>query len=335
MSAFKGSLQLNQDDAAWRFTQTPDFSLTGLLFSLQRFVMAMQQKTYWHLPTASADPNLIMNSVTSKSLCYPAYGFTVKRFETRRAACTTGYNDSSRIASHLHFRENFRDPRETLLHKVHRTSNIQGLFRRRHSRRDRSQRYSDARFHLEWLHVLSRVVTPLRYRGNGLQWWLPISDYVSSGRIGPHGHLSKRGRNATRATELPTVSGRFSTCTYSAKTASALAYRSALQPLRLAMKNFSLLRLGGIVRRAETRAQPLLDEVVMNYLRDLALLEVDHLLRPGLFILSTKTASGIARMEPALTAWYRGHSQNIGTIQLDEKWHPLAAGPCKNLLHYL
>ena len=32
MSAFKGSLQLNQDDAAWRFAQTQTSALNGLLF---------------------------------------------------------------------------------------------------------------------------------------------------------------------------------------------------------------------------------------------------------------------------------------------------------------
>jgi len=37
MSAFKGSLQLNQDDAAWRFTQIQDFSLNRAPFLFQRF----------------------------------------------------------------------------------------------------------------------------------------------------------------------------------------------------------------------------------------------------------------------------------------------------------
>jgi len=47
MSAFKGSLQLNQDDAAWRFTRPRLLPEPGSFFSF-RGCMA-QQKTYWHL----------------------------------------------------------------------------------------------------------------------------------------------------------------------------------------------------------------------------------------------------------------------------------------------
>ena len=58
----------------------------------------------------------------------------------------------------------------------------------------------DGRFSPQWLHVLSRVVAPLRYPGHGLQMVALISDkWLRADALSSRGPASG-GRNASRAT---------------------------------------------------------------------------------------------------------------------------------------
>src|SRR5229473_1569018 len=160
-----------------------------------------QQKTYWHLLQQRRMPTEY-EIVTSKLLCYTGEGFTGKRFELD-VPLLDWYKrfqqDSPLTCTSW---ENFRDPRETTYTKYTEIQRDKEIFVDGILQEIEVSGY-DGQFSPPWLHVLSRVVAPLRYPGHGLQM---VASYI--GQMAPSGRIVITAA-LQAANELPTESGSF------------------------------------------------------------------------------------------------------------------------------
>ncbi len=272
-----------------------------------------QQKTYWHLLQQRRMPTEY-EIVTSKLLCYTGEGFTGKRFELDVPLLEWYKRFQQESPLTCTSWEKFRDPRETTYTKYTELQRDKEIFVDGILEEIEASGY-DAQLSPGWLHVLSRVVAPLRYPGHGLQM---VAAYI--GQMAPGGRIvitatlqagdemRRVQRIAYRVRQLQHLYPDFATDSKARWQTDPL-----WQPLRLAIEKLlicydwaeSFVALNLVLK-------PLLDEVFMSYLSDLALREGDQWHR--------EWSQALTRMV------IEDNSQNIGTIQgWIEKWHPLAA----------
>jgi toluene monooxygenase system protein E len=286
-----------------------------------------QQKTYWHLLPQKRMPTEY-EIVTSKLLCYTGEGFTGKRFELD-VPLLDWYKrfqqDSPLTCTSW---ENFRDPRETTYTKYTEIQRDKEIFVDGILEEIDSSGY-DSRLSSGWLHVLSRVFAPFRYPGHGLQM---VASYI--GQMAPGGRIviaatlqagdemRRVQRVAYRVRQLQKVYSGF------ASDSKALWQTDALwQPLRMAIEKLlicydwaeAFVALNLVLK-------PLIDELFMNHLSDLALREGDYLLGRILYSLN-QDCRWHRDWSQALTRMVvEDNTHNIGAIQgWIEKWHPVAA----------
>jgi toluene monooxygenase system protein E len=285
-----------------------------------------EQKTYWHLLPQRRMPTEY-EIVTSKLLCYTGEGFTGKRFELD-VPLLDWYKrfqqDSPLTCTSW---ETFRDPRETTYTKYTEIQRDKEIFVDGILEEIELTGY-DGRLSPGWLHVLSRVVAPLRYPGHGLQM---LASYV--GQMAPSGRIvitatlqagdemRRVQRIAYRVRQLQHVYRGF------AADSKALWQTDPLwQPLRLAIEKLlvsydwaeAFVGLNLVLK-------PLVDEMFMNHLSDLALREGDHLLGQVFYSLN-QDCRWHREWSRALTRMsIQDNSRNVRTIQgWIEKWHPVA-----------
>jgi toluene monooxygenase system protein E len=286
-----------------------------------------QQKTYWHLLPQKRMPTEY-EIVTSKLLCYTGEGFTGKRFELD-VPLLDWYKrfqqDSPLTCTSW---EDFRDPRETTYTKYTELQRDKEIFVDGILEEIDSSGY-DARLSPGWLHALSRVFAPFRYPGHGLQM---VASYI--GQMAPGGRIviaatlqagdemRRVQRVAYRVRQLQKVYSGF------ASDSKALWQSDALwQPFRTAIEKLlicydwaeAFVALNLVLK-------PLVDELFMNHLSDLALREGDYLLGRILYSLD-EDCRWHRDWSQALTRMViEDNAHNIGIIQgWIEKWHPVAA----------
>ena len=287
-----------------------------------------QQKTYWHLLQQKRMPTEY-EIVTSKLLCYTGESFTGKRFELDVPLLDWYKRFQQESPLTCTSWEKFRDPRETTYTKYTELQRDKEIFVDGILEEIEASGY-DAQLSPGWLHVLSRVVAPLRYPGHGLQM---VAAYI--GQMAPGGRIvitatlqagdemRRVQRIAYRVRQLQHSYPGFATDSKARWETDPL-----WQPLRLAIEKLlicydwaeSFVALNLVLK-------PLLDEVFMSYLSDLALREGDHLIGQVFYSLN-EDCKWHREWSQALTRMViEDNSQNIGTIQgWIEKWHPLAAG---------
>jgi toluene monooxygenase system protein E len=285
-----------------------------------------QQKTYWHLLQQRRMPSEY-EIVTSKLLCYTGEGFTGKRFELD-VPLQDWYKrfqqDSPLTCTSW---EKFRDPRETTYTRYTEIQRDKEIFVDGILEEIDSSAY-DARLSLPWLHVLSRVVAPLRYPGHGLQM---LAAYV--GQMAPGGRIvitaalqagdemRRVQRIAYRVRQLQQLDRGF------AIDSKELWQTDSLwQPLRFAVeKLLTCYDWAEAFVGLNLVLKPLIDELFMTHFSDLALREGDHLLGQIFYSLN-EDCRWHQEWSRALTRMVmEDNSQNQSTIQAwIEKWYPVA-----------
>ncbi len=286
-----------------------------------------QQKTYWHLLQQRRMPTEY-EIVTSKLLCYTGEGFTGKRFELDVPLLDwyKRYQQESPLTCTSW--ENFRDPRETTYTKYTEIQRDKEIFVDGILEEIELSGY-DSQISPRWLHVLSRVVAPLRYPGHGFQM---LASYI--GQMAPSGRIvitaalqaademRRVQRIAYRVRQLQQLYLAFATDSKARWQTDTL-----WQPLRIAIEKLlicydwaeSFVGLNLVLK-------PLMDELFMTHLSDLALREGDYLLGQVFYSLK-EDCRWHREWSQALTRMViEDNSHNRGTIQgWIEKWHPIAA----------
>jgi toluene monooxygenase system protein E len=285
-----------------------------------------QQKTYWHLLQQRRMPSEY-EIVTSKLLSYTGEGFTGKRFELDVPLLDWYKRFQEESPLTCTSWENFRDPRETTYTKYTEIQRDKEVFVDGILEEIEVSGY-DGQFSPRWLHVLSRVFAPLRYAGHGLQMLAAyIGQMAPSGRIvitatlQAGDEMRRVQRLAYRVRQLQNVYSGF------ASDSKARWQTDALwQPLRMAIEKLlicydwaeAFVALNLVLK-------PLIDELFMNHLSDLALREGDYLLGRVFYSLN-EDCRWHREWSQALTRMLmEDNSQNRDTIQTwIEKWHPVA-----------
>lgn len=286
-----------------------------------------QQKTYWHLLQQKRMPTEY-EIVTSKLLFYTGEGFTGKRFELD--VPLDGWYKRFQQGSPLTCTswEKFRDPRETTYTKYTELQRDKEIFVDGILDEIEASGY-DGQFSPQWLHVLSRIVAPLRYPCHGLQM---VAAYI--GQMAPGGRIV-----VTATLQAGDEMRRVQRIAYRVRQLQHLYPDFAIdsrarwqtdplwQPLRLASEKLlicydwaeAFVALNLVLK-------PLLDEAFMSYLSDLALREGDHLLGQVFYSLN-EDCRWHREWSQALTRMViEDNSHNSGTIQAwIEKWHPVAS----------
>jgi len=286
-----------------------------------------QQKTYWHLAQQRRMPTEY-EIVTSKLLCYTGEGFTGKRFELDVPLLDwyKRYQQESPLTCTSW--ENFRDPRETTYTKYTEIQRDKEIFVDGIMEEIELSGY-DGQISPRWLHLLSRVVAPLRYPGHGFQM---LASYV--GQMAPSGRIvivaalqaademRRVQRIAYRVRQLQQLYLGF------AADSKARWQTDALwQPLRIAIEKLlicydwaeSFVGLNLVLK-------PLIDELFMTHLSDLAVREGDYLLGQIFYSLN-EDCRWHREWSQALTRMaIEDNSHNSDTIQgWIDKWYPIAA----------
>jgi len=286
-----------------------------------------QQKTYWHLLQQKRMPTEY-EIVTSKLLCYTGEGFTGKRFEID-VPLLDWYKrfqqDSPLTCTSW---ENFRDPRETTYTKYTEIQRDKEIFVDGILEEIEASGY-DGRLSPRWLHVLSRVFAPFRYPGHGLQM---LASYI--GQMAPSGRIvitatlqagDEMRRVQRIAYRVRQLQQRY--LTFGSDSKAFWQTDPVWQPLRVAVEKLLVCYdWAECFVGVNLVLKPLLDEVFMNHLGDLALREGDHLLGQVLYSLN-EDCRWHREWGQALTRMViEDNSLNSSTIQgWIEKWHPVAA----------
>lgn len=293
-----------------------------------------QQKTYWHLLQQRRMPTEY-EIVTSKLLCYTGEGFTGKRFELDvplRDWYKRFQQESPLICSSW---EKFRDPRETTYTKYTEIQRDKEIFVDGILEEIDSSGYH-GRLSPRWLHVLSRVVAPLRYPGHGLQM---VASYI--GQMAPSGRIVitatlQAGDEMRRVQRIAYQVRQLQRIYLGFASDSKERWESdpLWQPLRMAIEKLlicydwaeSFVALNLVLK-------PMVDDLFMNHLSDLALREGDHLLGQVFYSLN-EDCLWHRQWSQALTRMaIEDNSLNSATIQgWIEKWYPVAAGAVQALV---
>lgn len=293
-----------------------------------------QQKTYWHLLQQRRMPTEY-EIVTSKLLCYTGEGFTGKRFELDvplRDWYKRFQQESPLICSSW---EKFRDPRETTYTKYTEIQRDKEIFVDGILEEIDSSGYH-GRLSPRWLRVLSRVVAPLRYPGHGLQM---VASYI--GQMAPSGRIVitatlQAGDEMRRVQRIAYQVRQLQRIYLGFASDSKERWESdpLWQPLRMAIEKLlicydwaeSFVALNLVLK-------PMVDDLFMNHLSDLALREGDHLLGQVFYSLN-EDCLWHRQWSQALTRMaIEDNSLNSATIQgWIEKWYPVAAGAVQALV---
>lgn len=293
-----------------------------------------QQKTYWHLLQQRRMPTEY-EIVTSKLLCYTGEGFTGKRFELDvplRDWYKRFQQESPLICSSW---EKFRDPRETTYTKYTEIQRDKEIFVDGILEEIDSSGYH-GRLSPRWLHVLSRVVAPFRYPGHGLQM---VASYI--GQMAPSGRIVitatlQAGDEMRRVQRIAYQVRQLQRIYLGFASDSKERWQSdpLWQPLRMAIEKLlicydwaeSFVALNLVLK-------PMVDDLFMNHLSDLALREGDHLLGQVFYSLN-EDCLWHRQWSQALTRMaIEDNSLNSATIQgWIEKWYPVAAGAVQALV---
>lgn len=286
-----------------------------------------QQKTYWHLLQQRRMPTEY-EIVTSKLLCYTGEGFTGKRFELdvplkdwyRR------YQEESPLVCSSW--EKFRDPRETTYTKYTDLQRAKEIFVDGILDEIELTGY-DAHLRPTWLHILPRVVAPFRYPGHGFQM---IASYI--GQMAPSGRITiaaalqsademrRIQRIAYRIRQLQLVYPGFAS-----DSKSLWQTDSLWQPLRELVEKLlitydwaeSFVGLNLVLK-------PLVDELFMKYLSEVALREDDYLLGQIFYSLNEDCQWHQQWSEALVRMALEDNAHNRDTIQgWINQWYPLAS----------
>jgi toluene monooxygenase system protein E len=286
-----------------------------------------QQKTYWHLLQQKRMPTEY-EIVTSKLLCFTGEGFTGKRFELdvplqdwyRR------YQEESPLVCSSW--EKFRDPRETTYTKYTDLQRKKEIFIDGILEEIELTGY-DAHLRPAWLHIFPRVVAPFRYPGHGFQM---IASYI--GQMAPCGRVTivaalqsademrRIQRIAYRIRQLQQIYPGF------AEDSRSLWQTDAMwQPLREVVEKLlvtydwaeSFVGLNLVLK-------PIIDELFMNCLSDLAVHEDDYLLGQIFYSLNEDCQWHRQWSESLVRMAMEDNGRNRETIQgWINQWYPLAA----------
>jgi toluene monooxygenase system protein E len=286
-----------------------------------------QQKTYWHLLQQKRMPTEY-EIVTSKLLCYTGEGFTGKRFELdvplkdwyRR------YQEESPLVCSSW--EKFRDPRETTYTRYTDLQRKKEIFVDSILNEIELTGY-DAHLRPVWLHIFPRVVAPFRYPGHGFQM---IASYI--GTMAPCGRITiaaalqsademrRIQRIAYRIRQLQQIYPGFA-----ADSRSLWQTDSMWQPLREVVEKLlitydwaeSFVGLNLVLK-------PLIDEVFMNCLSDLAVHADDYLLGQIFYSLNEDCQWHRQWSESLVRMAIEDNVRNRDTIQgWIKQWYPLVA----------
>jgi len=290
-----------------------------------------QQKTYWHLLQQKRMPTEY-EIVTSKLLCYTGEGFTGKRFELdvplkdwyRR------YQEESPLVCSSW--EKFRDPRETTYTKYTDLQREKEIFVDGILEEIELTGY-DAHLRPAWLHIFPRLVAPFRYPGHGFQM---IASYI--GQMAPSGRIAivaalqsademrRVQRIAYRIRQLQLIYPGF------AADSKALWETDPLwQPLREVIEKLlvtydwaeSFVGLNLVLK-------PLVDELFMKGLSDVALREEDYLLGQIFYSLNEDCQWHRQWSARLVQMAIEDNARNKDTIQRwINQWYPLAARSVK------
>jgi toluene monooxygenase system protein E len=238
-----------------------------------------QQKTYWHLLSQKRMPSEY-EIVTSKLLCYTGEGFTGKRFEldVPLQQWYREYQQGSPFSCSSW--EKFRDPRETTYTKYTELQREKEVFVDAILDEIEVTGY-DKEIPPTWLTILSRFVAPLRYPCHGFQM---LAAYV--GHIAPSGRISiaaalqagdemrRVQRIAYRVRQLQLVFPGF------AEDSKAVWQDDPVwQPLREGIERLlTAYDWGESFVGLNLVLKPLVDQLFMKHLSDLALERGDYLL---------------------------------------------------------
>ena len=286
-----------------------------------------QQKTYWHLLPQRRMPTEY-EIVTSKLLCYTGEGFTGKRFELdvplkdwyRR------YQEESPLLCSSW--EQFRDPRETTYTKYTELQRDKEIFVDGILDEIELTGY-DAQLRLGWLQMLTRIVAPFRYPAHGFQM---IASYI--GQMAPSGRITitaalqsademrRIQRIAYRIRQLQKIYPGFA-----ADSRTLWQTDSMWQPLREVVETLlvaydwaeSFVGLNVVLK-------PLVDELFMKHLSELALREDDYLLGQIFYSLNEDCQWHRQWTEWLVRMAIEDNDQNKDTVQeWINRWYPLAA----------
>jgi toluene monooxygenase system protein E len=286
-----------------------------------------QQKTYWHLLQQKRMPTEY-EIVTSKLLCYTGEGFTGKRFEldVPLKDWYRQYQEESPLVCSSW--EKFRDPRETTYTKYTQLQREKEIFVDGILEEIELTGY-DSHLRPAWLHILPRVFAPFRYPGHGFQM---IASYI--GQMAPSGRITitaalqsademrRIQRIAYRIRQLQQVYSGFA-----ADSRTLWETDSMWQPLREVVEKLliaydwaeSFVGLNLVLK-------PLVDEVFMKHLSDLALREDDYLLGQIFYSLNEDCQWHRQWSEVLVKMAIEDNALNRDTIQSwINRWHPPAA----------
>ena len=286
-----------------------------------------QQKTYWHLLQQKRMPTEY-EIVTSKLLCYTGEGFTGKRFELdvplkdwyRR------YQEESPLVCSSW--EKFCDPRETTYTKYTALQRDKEIFVDGILDEIELTGY-DAHLRPAWLYILPRVVAPFRYPGHGFQM---IASYI--GQMAPSGRITiaaalqsademrRIQRIAYRIRQLQQIYPGFAADSRTLWQTDPIwkQLREVVEKLLVAYDwAESFVGLNLVLK-------PLVDELFMKYLSDLALREDDYLLGQIFYSLNEDCQWHRQWSESLVRMAIEDNVRNRDTIQgWINQWYPLTA----------
>ncbi len=286
-----------------------------------------QQKTYWHLLQQKRMPTEY-EIVTSKLLCYTGEGFTGKRFELdvplkdwyRR------YQEESPLVCSSW--EKFGDPRETTYTKYTDLQRKKEIFVDGILNEIEVTGY-DAHLRPAWLHIFPRVVAPFRYPGHGFQM---IASYI--GQMAPSGRITIASalQSADEMRRIQRIAYRIRQLQQIYPELGADSRRlwqtdPMWQPLREVVEKLlvtydwaeSFVGLNLVLK-------PLIDELFMDCLSDLAVYEDDYLLGQIFYSLNEDCQWHRRWSESLVRMAIEDNVRNRDTIQgWINQWYPLAA----------
>jgi toluene monooxygenase system protein E len=284
-------------------------------------------KTYWHLLQQRRMPTEY-EIVTSKLLCYTGEGFTGKRFELdvplkdwyRR------YQEESPLVCSSW--EKFRDPRETTYTKYTQLQREKEIFVDGILEEIELTGY-DARLRPEWLRILPRVIAPFRYPGHGFQM---IASYI--GQMAPSGRITIAAalQSADEMRRIQRIAYRIRQLQqlypgFAADSKTLWETDSIWQPLREVVEKLlitydwaeSFVALNVVLK-------PLVDELFMKHVSDLALRQDDYLLGQIFYSLNEDCQWHRQWSESLVRMAIEDNDSNRGTIQRwINQWYPLVA----------
>jgi toluene monooxygenase system protein E len=264
---------------------------------------------------------------TSKLLCYTGEGFTGKRFEldVPLKDWYRQYQEESPLVCSSW--EKFRDPRETTYTKYTDLQREKEIFVDGILDEIETTGY-DAHLRPAWLHILPRVVAPFRYPGHGFQM---IASYI--GQMAPSGRITIAAalQSADEMRRIQRIAYRIRQFQliypgFASDSRTLWQTDSLWQPLREVVERLliaydwaeSFVGLNVVLK-------PLIDELFMKYLSDLALREDDYLLGQVFYSLNEDCQWHRQWSESLVRMAIEDNVRNRDTIQgWINRWYPLA-----------